>query len=146
MREIDSSLSKLIGTLFPILGTGLLLASIISTILTFRFIDEAERIAGKVVRLNAGGAHPVIEFKPQGEGVLRHYGSGFIYYAVGDSVTVLYLKDPQSPAGFQARIDTPGALWDGTLVFIWLGGGLIVGGLYTKRSTKKPPARSRRRE
>lgn len=132
MQSIDQGAQKLVGILFPYIGLGLLLAAILSTVLTSRFINDASKLEGKVIRLNAGGAHPVIQFQPPGEQPVKFSGSGFINYAVGDSVTVLYLKDAQTPAGFHAKIDTPGALWDGSIALTLLGGGFIIGGLYTR--------------
>lgn len=122
--------------LFPAIGIGLLLAAIISTVLTARFINDASILEGKVIRLRAGGAHPVIQFQPPGEQLIEFSSSGFIDYAVGDPVTVLYLKDAQTPAGFHAKINTPGALWVESIVMALLGGGFIINGSYTRCSDK----------
>lgn len=100
---------------------------------TYRFTQTAEKAEGKIVRLNAGGAHPVVQFRPVGEKVAEFSDSGFVDFAVGDSVTVLYLKDTQSPLGFQTRIDTAGVLWAEPIAFTWIGGGLLVGRLWIKR-------------
>ena len=132
MQALDQEVRKLIGILFPVIGIGLLLAALVSTTLTCRFVKTALRAEGRVVQLNAGGAHPVIRFVPAGEEATEFLGSGFINYAVGDRVTVLYLKDAQSPSGFQTNIDTPGALWFTALILTGLGGAFVVGGLQTK--------------
>ena len=132
MQVFDQASQKLVGLLFPIIGVGLLLGAAVETSFTYRFTKTALRAEGEVVKLNAGGAHPVIRFIPVGEKAVEFSGDGFINYAVGDKVTVLYLKDPQSPSGFQYNIDTPGALWFAPLGLTWLGVGFIVGGFYVK--------------
>lgn len=136
MKTIDHDLKELIGTLFPVIGAGLLLAAVVSTAFTYRFINMASRAEGKVVKLNAGGAHPVIRFVPVGEAAVEFSGSGFINYSVDDKVPVLYLKNAQNPSGFQTNIDTPGALWGTPLGFTWIGTCFIIGGLYTKHLYK----------
>ncbi|MEM9091416.1 MAG: DUF3592 domain-containing protein [Cyanobacteria bacterium P01_F01_bin.53] len=137
MKTIEHDLKELIGTLFPVIGAGLLLIAVVSTAFTYRFINMASRAEGKVVKLNAGGAHPVIRFVPVGEEEeVEFSGSGFINYSVDDKVSVLYLKDAQNPSGFQTNIDTPGALWAAPLGFTWIGMGFVIGGLYTKHLYK----------
>jgi hypothetical protein len=133
MQTIDPNLKKLFGTLFPIIGVGLLLVAVGSTAFTYRFINMASRTEGKVIALSAGGSHPVIQFVPAGEAAVEFSVSGFINYRVDDKVTVLYLKDTQRPSGFQTTINTPGVLWFSALIFTWIGAGFVIGGLYTKR-------------
>jgi len=134
----DPRTQRLVGTIFPIIGVLLLVGSIVSATFTYRFISTASRAEGKVVKLNAGGAHPSIEFIPSSQKtVIEFSGSGFIDYAVGDKVTVLYLKDEIYPSGFKTNIDNPGALWFETSMFLWLGAGFIIGGLYTRRISQQ---------
>jgi len=121
---------NLIGMLFPIIGTALLLGAVISVVFTHQFIASAARAEGTVVRLNASGAHPVIQFTSAAGSVVEFSGDGLIHYAVGDRVTVLYVEDDQQPSGFRANIDTPGALWATAFVLIWVGIGMIGSGLY----------------
>lgn len=132
MKTIEYDLKKVVGTLFPVIGVGLLLAAVVSIASTYRFINVASRAEGTVVKLNAGGAHPVIRFVPVGEAAVEFSGSGFINYSVNDKVSVLYMKDSQNPSGFQTNIDTLGALWAIPLGFTWIGTCFIIGGLYTK--------------
>jgi hypothetical protein len=132
MQTIEQDLKKLVGNLFPVIGGGLLLVAIVSTPFTYSFINRASRAEGKVVRLDAGGGHPVIQFVPAGEAAIEFSESGFINYKVDDKVTVLYLKDAQNPSGFQTAIDTPGVLWFTPLLLTWIGMAFILGGLYTK--------------
>jgi hypothetical protein len=74
MQTIGQDLNKLIGTLFPMIGAGLLLVAIASIPFTYSFINRASRAEGKVVRLSAGGAHPVIQFVPAGEAAVEFSG------------------------------------------------------------------------
>jgi hypothetical protein len=137
MLSLDRQLQKSIGTLFPILGAGLLAGALVATVLTDRFIQGAFRGTGTVVRLNAGGAHPVVQFIPEGRAAVEFATSGWINYRVGDRVSVLYRMD-QSPMGFQARIDTPGDLYSFPSLLTGLGVGFILGGYFTKREALKP--------
>jgi hypothetical protein len=132
MQPIDRSLQNLIGTLFPIIGATLLLGAAFATVSTNRFIASATRAEGTVIRVNASGAHPVIQFKPTPDSVVEFSRSGFIHYTIGDQVTVLYVRDAQEPSGFQVNIDTPGALWVHTIVLTGVGIGMIGGGLYMR--------------
>jgi hypothetical protein len=136
MQNIDREVQKLIGTIFPILGAGLLLGAVVSAPFTYHFTQIAARAEGEVIRLDAGGAHPVIRFVPVGADVIEFSGHGWINYAVGDKVTMLYLKDIENPTGFQMNIDTPGALWFDQFVSIWLGTIFMIGGLYMKSINK----------
>jgi hypothetical protein len=135
MSEINQH-EKIVGTLFPMIGAGLLLIAVILSASTYRFIQIASRAEGKVVRLSAGGAHPVIQFMPPGEESVEFSTSGWINYAIGEQVTVLYLKDDQRPSGFRTNIDTPGALCFEESILTWIGGMFVIGGLYTKRLNK----------
>jgi hypothetical protein len=127
---------KVVGNVFPIVGVLLLIGAIFAAVTTDRFIRSATRAEGEVIRLNAGGAHPEIRFVPPGEAPVQFSGQGFIKYAVGDAVTVLYRKDSQSPPGYQTQIDTPGALWASAGMLTWLGVSLVIGGWYTKSTVK----------
>jgi hypothetical protein len=126
-------MQKLIGILFPILGVALLLGASIEAVMTYRFITLASRAEGEVVRLNAGGAHPVIRFAPAGKAAIEFSTSGFIYYAVGDRVSVLYLEDAQDPSLTWAKIDTPGALWIEEISLVVIGAAMLIAGLYNRQ-------------
>ncbi|MBM3344163.1 MAG: DUF3592 domain-containing protein [Betaproteobacteria bacterium] len=119
--------------LFPVTGAVLLAIALITAISTHRFSQSASRADGTVVELAAGGAHPVIEFTPPGEQPMRLKTSGFIYFAVGDRVTVLYQKDASDPAHYRTQLDHPGARWFGPALLCGIGGGLLLAGLYTRR-------------
>lgn len=132
MQSSEHTLQKLISTLFPMIGAALLLGAVISTVFTYRFITLAAKAEGRVVRLNASGAHPVIQFTPAGGSIVEFSSSGFITYAVGDQVTVLYVKDAQTPSGFRVNIDNPGALWAPTFVLVVVGTAMVVDALYVR--------------
>ncbi|MBW4646482.1 MAG: DUF3592 domain-containing protein [Goleter apudmare HA4340-LM2] len=108
--------------------------AVISTLLTYRFINTASKAKGQVVRVYAGGSHPVIRFVPKGEEAIEFSQKmGFPHhFKMGDKIDVLYLYDPQNPARFQTTIDTPAGLWFPTIALVGVGGGLIIGGLYMK--------------
>ncbi|MBE9141272.1 DUF3592 domain-containing protein [Nodosilinea sp. LEGE 07088] len=132
MSDLARLHKKVVGTLFPMIGAGLLAGAVISFASTYQFSQRALRVEGKVIRLDAGGAHPVVQIVLPGGKSVEFSTSGWINYAVGDRVAVLYLQDAQYPSGFKANIDTPGALWFGESVLTWVGGGFVIGGLYTK--------------
>jgi hypothetical protein len=136
MQAINRDMQKLLGILFPILGVVLLLGASIEALMTHRFITLASRAEGEVVRLNAGGAHPVVRFAPAGKAVIEFSTSGYINYAVGDRVTVLYLKDAQDPSMTWAKIDTPGALWFEEIHLVGLGAAMTLAGLYNRHLHK----------
>ncbi|MFM7424917.1 MAG: DUF3592 domain-containing protein [Elainella sp.] len=101
--------------------------------MTSRFIQTTSRTEGEVVRLRAGGAHPVVRFSPGDSKSVEFSTSGLINYSVGDRVTVLYLPDAQHPSGFRTNIDAAGALWFPTLLLAGLGGGLALAGFRFSR-------------
>lgn len=137
MQVSDRDMQKIIGILFPILGVGLLLGAGIAALMTHRFITLASRAEGEVIRLDAGGAHPVIRFAPPGKAAIEFSTSGYIYYAVGDRVTVLYLEDAQNPSITWAKIDTPGALWFEEIHLVGLGAAMTIAGLYNRHLHKR---------
>ena len=89
-----------------------------------------------MIKLNAGRAHPSIEFTPVGGGTVEFSGAGWIDYGVGDRVPVLYLKDPENPAEYQINIDTIGALWFNQFIGTYLGISFVLGGLFVKYGYK----------
>lgn len=137
MQPTDQSTQKLLGILFPILGVVLLLGAGLEGLVTYRFITLASRAEGKVVRLNASGAHPVVQFTPAGGAATEFSDSGYINYAVGDQVTVLYLKDTQNPSIPWTKIDTPGALWSEEITLVGLGAAMMIVGLYNRHQHKR---------
>ena len=132
---IDQQMQKLMGTLFPLIRVALLVGTVVSV----RFINNASRAEGTVIKLNAGRAHSTIEFTPVGESKVEFSGAGWIDYGVGDRVPVLYLKDPESPSGYQINIDTIGALWLNQIVGTCLGISFVLDVLLMKHRFKPKP-------
>ena len=57
---IDQQMQKLMGTLFPLIGVALLVGTVVSV----RFINNASRAEGTVIKLNAGRAILVLNLRP----------------------------------------------------------------------------------
>jgi hypothetical protein len=119
------------GLAFIVLGVLLLVVAGAYTATQRSFQADAQHTDGTVVSLNAGPAHPNIEFTtPSGARVLFS-DNGWISYRVHDHVTVLF--DPED-AERSARIDDPGALWYGPCLAAGLGiAALLMGGLSLSR-------------
>lgn len=82
------------------------------------FLAAAVTAPGRVVALNAGSSHPEIEFVTRkGERVSYPQGGWIGGYRVGDKVTVLYLENSPNP---QATIDRTGAIWDFSIMLIFM--------------------------
>jgi len=91
------------------------------------FLREASGVPGTIVSLNAGPAHPNVEFTTSVGQTIQFSENGWISYRVNDRVRVLY--DPADPE-HTAWVDDPGALWfapsllTGLGLFAWLLGAL----------------------
>jgi hypothetical protein len=91
-----------------IAGGLFVLVSLLGVWTTQSFVVRATRADGVVASLNAGSAHPQIEFAmPSGDTVSFPAG-GFISYNTGERVTVLYL--PEAPRE-SVRLNDFGDLW-----------------------------------
>lgn len=135
MSETDRVKLQLIGIIFPVVGSSVLLIAMGSAISTYHFANTALRADGTVVRLFAGGAHPLIRFVPTGTTKAVEFpGNGMINYAVGDKVTVLYTKDPLTAAA-QTNIDNPGALWFPSMLLGFLGGIFTIVGFHARQGS-----------
>jgi hypothetical protein len=135
MSEIDRVKLEIIGIIFPVVGSSCLLLAIGTAISTYHFANTASRADGTVVRLLAGGAHPLVRFVPAGTNkAVEFSGNGMINYATGDKVTVLYTKDPLT-ADVQTNIDNPGALWFPSLLVGFLGGIFTIIGLHVRKES-----------
>ncbi len=135
----DRTAQGFIGLLFPLIGASLLLGALGASIMTYRFTQTASRAEGQVIKLNAGGAHPEIRFIPQGGNTTEFAGSGFINYALGDRVPVLYQQDAAKSKVTQTAIGTPGSLWFTPGILTWIGGGFVIAGLYQRRQGRSLP-------
>lgn len=89
------------------------------------FLSRADAAPGKVASLNAGSAHPQIEFAAADGKTYSYPQGGMIYgYRAGQAVEVLYLqKAPQ----LTAVINDAGAIWGPAVLIglIGLGFGML---------------------
>lgn len=99
----------MLSALFAVIGIGLLVIAAVTGMAKRSFARNAARAQGVVVRLNAGGSHPEIEFADVSGQRISYPQGGLIFgYRPGDKVNVLYLpNDPRRTA----CLDTFGALW-----------------------------------
>lgn len=101
---------------------------------TREFLRTSIVVPGQVVRLNAGGYHPQIEFVTRaGEPVSYPQGGILTRMKVGDRPEVRYSPDNPIPT---ATVNTFEAIWGNTLFFGVLGVAFIVGGLLSLPSKK----------
>lgn len=97
----------------------------------YNFLSHAQKAAGVVKFLNAGGSHPEIEFTTKsGEVVSYPQGGMMSGYEPGQAVEVFY--NAENPS-LTPVIDDPGAIWGmATLIgviglaFLWGGAGEIL--------------------
>jgi hypothetical protein len=123
--------------LSTIAGGVFLLVSGVSALSTRAFVDRATRAEGVVVSLNAGSAHPQVEFAlPSGE-KLSFPAGGFISYNKGERAKVLYR--PEAPSE-TARLDDFGELWLPDLASALLGSVVLLFGLNGLRSARRRKA------
>ena len=113
--------------LFILIGVSLVALAIGAVVRTHRFLREAAIAPGRVASLNAGGAHPEIEFTTQKGEVVSYPQGGFIGgYRSGDHVTVRYrAESPQETA----TIDALGALWFSPMLLALLCTGIGLAGI-----------------
>ncbi|WP_263147170.1 DUF3592 domain-containing protein [Pseudomonas sp. RIT-PI-AD] len=109
------------------------------------FLERAERAEGVVVKLNAGAAHPEIEFTSRAGARVSYPQGGFHgSYEVGERVHDLY--DPASP-GNTATTDYFGAQWSGVIITLALATGFLAQGLYkiywVRAARRRGPAPAR---
>jgi hypothetical protein len=120
---------KLIGSIFTVVGLGLLIACSIVTLKSQKFIKEAMRAPGEVVSMSAhtstssskSGSRtsttyaPVVHFTTA-EGKEITFTSGVSSsppaFDTGDQVTVLYMRDDPN----HAEVDSFMALWFASLI------------------------------
>jgi len=113
--------------IFLMAGAGLLVAAVGMGLSARGFNARAASAPGVVIRLNAGGSHPEIEFTAASGETISFPQGGLIFgYRPGQKVRVLY--GPEDPRG-TACIDAFGALWFAPLVLVTLGIGMIIAGI-----------------
>jgi hypothetical protein len=120
---------KLRGVGTAIIGAVALGAAALDFDSTREFVTSARKTEGFVLSLNAGPAHPQVEFRASNGKVITFPGNGCVSHQPGDRVRVLY-RDGQPLE--TATLDEPGALWvfDGitalTGVVLMLTGGNLL--------------------
>ena len=120
--------SVVVGIIFLIVGAALLITTVQLAVRKREFVRTASVAEGTVVRLNAGGSHPQIEFIDNSGKRISYPQGGLIFgYKPGDRVRVLY--NP-GDARNSASIDAFGALCPfplilGTIGAVFLALGLV---------------------
>lgn len=110
-----------------VIGIGLLVAAALSAQSTRAFIHDSIVVPARVIRLNAGGYHPQIEFVTQtGEHVVYPQSVFIARMKTGDRCEVRYL--PDNPLA-TARLNRFDAIWSAAIFLTLMGGGFIVCGL-----------------
>jgi hypothetical protein len=117
-----------------VIGIGLLVAAAISAHSTREFIRTSIVVPGHVVKLNAGGYHPQIEFVTrEGEHVTYPQSLFISRMKVGDQCEVRYLPDNPIPTATLNRLD---GVWSAVIFLAVMGCGFIVCGLMNLPSRK----------
>ncbi|MCA8017965.1 DUF3592 domain-containing protein [Burkholderia metallica] len=110
-----------------VIGMGLLVAAAISAQSTREFLRTSIVVPGLVVKLNAGGYHPEIQFTTKtGQQISYPQGGIVTKVELGQRVEVRYQAD--DPDG-SATMNVFAAIWDSTIVFAFLGVVAIVCGI-----------------
>jgi hypothetical protein len=109
-----------------LVGIGLIVVSGVAAAAKRGFVKSATASEGVVVRLNAGGSHPEIEFTTAAGRKVSYPQGGFIFgYRPGQKVRVLYLADAPAQT---ASVDAFGALWFVPVLLTVIGLFLIIAG------------------
>jgi hypothetical protein len=134
-------MKRLRGLILLAAGIALAIAAATAGSSRLAFARSASRASGTVLRLNAGGSHPEIEFATESGERLSYPQGGLIFgYRAGEEVSVLY--DPENPAS-TACVDAFGALWFAPLLMLFLGSALCSGGVAALRSARAERAARR---
>lgn len=110
-----------------VIGVGLLVAAAISAQSTREFLRTSIVVPGLVVKLNAGGYHPEIQFTTKtGQQISYPQGGIVTKVELGQRVEVRYQAD--DPDG-SATMNVFAAIWDSTIVFAFMGVVAIMCGI-----------------
>lgn len=121
-------------------GCVLSLLAALSLLSTRSFVRRAAHADAIVVALNAGSAHPQVEFALVSGEKLSFPAGGFISYNKGARAKVLYM--PEAPIE-SVRLDDFGALWLPDIVQAFMGIVFLGVGFATvpgRRRRESPPA------
>ncbi|VWB54630.1 hypothetical protein BLA23254_02498 [Burkholderia lata] len=109
------------------IGVSLLIASAINAQSTREFLKTSILVPGFVVKLDAGGYHPEIQFTTRtGQQISYRQGGIVTKVELGQRVEVRYQAD--DPDG-SATMNVFAAIWDSTIVFTSIGVVAIVCGI-----------------
>jgi hypothetical protein len=110
-----------------VVGVGFLIAAAVSVQSTREFLRTSIVVPGEVVRLNAGGYHPQIDFVTKaGEHISYPQGGIFSKMKVGERAEIRYQPENPIPTATLNRFDT---IWGSLVFFTVMGCGFIVCGL-----------------
>lgn len=93
--------------------------------LEIKFVKTSKVVPAEVVKLNAGGKHPQVEFTTLDGQNISVPASSWSSVSVGDTVEVRY--DPKHPR--IAKMNTLWGVWGLHLMVVWVSAGFILGGL-----------------
>ncbi|KWF17608.1 DUF3592 domain-containing protein [Burkholderia pseudomultivorans] len=118
-----------------VIGVGFLIAAAFSVQSTREFLRTSIVVPGRVVKLNAGGYHPEIEFVTKSGERISYPQGGILIAAmtVGQDVEVRYLPEQPIPT---ATVNTFRAIWDMPIFLATMGLGAILVGLLNLPSRK----------
>ncbi|GBH28712.1 DUF3592 domain-containing protein [Burkholderia vietnamiensis] len=115
-----------------VIGVGLLVAAAICAQSTREFLRTSIVVPGLVVKLNAGGYHPEIQFTTKtGQQISYPQGGIVTKVELGQRVEVRYRAD--DPDG-SATMNVFAAVWDLPIVFTIMAAFAIVCGVMSFRS------------
>jgi hypothetical protein len=115
---------KAVGAL--VIGVVFLIAAMVAAYSTLNFLHTSILVPGRVVKLNAGGSHPEIEFVTQTGDHISYPQGGMIFgMKVGDEVQVRYQSDAPVHSATIVRF---GAIWDTVLYLVFMGCVFVVAG------------------
>ncbi|MCO1369849.1 DUF3592 domain-containing protein [Burkholderia multivorans] len=118
-----------------VIGVGFLIAAAFSVQSTREFLRNSIIVPGRVVKLNAGGYHPEIEFVTKSGEHVSYPQGGILIAAmkVGQDVEVRYSPEQPIPT---ATVNTFRAIWDMPIFLATMGLGAILVGLMNLPSRK----------
>lgn len=119
--ELSSGSARIV---FTVLGLIFIFLGVHDAIDSFHVINRDSVASGFVVRLNAGGSHPQIQFRTRMGQIVSYPQGGFVFdYRKGDKVKVLY--NPGDPSG-NPVVKAFWILWGDVLQYISIGALILV--------------------
>jgi hypothetical protein len=110
-----------------VIGICFLIAAALSAQSTRDFLRASILVPGQVVKLNAGGSHPQVEFVTKaGEHISTPQGGMIFGMQVGQAVEVRYLADNPVPT---ATLNKFGTIWGLTVFLAAMGVAFVAAAL-----------------